>query len=213
MAQPLKPWNQRVYDDTVSESMGQYFDWITSTLNQLVGQANKPPATGFGSLQNPTIDPTSTQLASAGSRISSLTPGSTFTAPSTTQLQIFWDGSNSSTILRIYRDDGTVAGPFPGSQLITGLVANTKYFFYPYFDEATQRVLFVAQSGAVGSPPIAYTSQLIQNAIAQMFRGRIPLFPSLATTGISTPAAGTTPATKVGGGGGGGGGRLGENLI
>jgi len=211
LAQPLKPWSNKVYDDALSDNTQQYLDWVTSTLNQLIGQANKPPATGFGSLQNPVIDPTTTQLKAAGGRVSSLSTGSSFTA-TTTSITIYWDGTNSSTILRIYRDDQTVAGPFPGTQLITGLSPSTTYFFYPYFDETRQTVLFVSQAGAVGSPPIAYTSALIQNAIAQMFRGRIPLFTQLAVNGIATPAAGNTPATPSGGGGGGGGSRLGERL-
>lgn len=212
MAQPLRPSSLKPQDDALSPATNQWLDWVTSSLNQLIGQANQPVGSGFGSLQNPIIDPTSAQLKSAGGRVSSLTTGCSFTCPSTTSISIFWDGSNSSTILRVYRDDGTVAGPFPGSQLITGLTANTKYFLYPYFDEIQQRVLFVSQAGAVGSPPIAYTQALIQNAIAQFYRGRIPLFSNLAVTGITTPAAGVTPPTKFGGGGGGGGVHLAQGL-
>src|SRR5258705_6691521 len=186
-------------------------DWVHTSLNTMIGQ-QVPPAPGQGALSPSQIDPTTATLKSAGSRTAALTTNFGFTAPSTTSISIFWDGTNSSTILRIYRDDGTVAGPFPGSQLITGLVANTQYFFYPYFDEATQRVLFVSVAPAVGTPPIAYTAATIAVAQQQILRGRVQLASDLAVTGITTPAAGSTPATNAGGGGSGGGAYLGRRL-
>lgn len=166
---------------------------------------------GFTALSNPTVDPTTSQLKSIGSRISSLTTGFTYTA-TTTSVTMYWDGTNSSVLLRVYRDDGSVDGPFSGNQLVSGLLANTQYFFYPYFDENFRTVQFVAISGAVGSPPIAYTATTIQAAQQQLLRGRIPLAGNLAITGITTPNAGTTPATKLGGGGGSVGGYLGQKL-
>jgi hypothetical protein len=188
-----------------------FFDWIQTSLNALIGQ-QVPPSTGFGAVNPPTLNPTTGQLVSAGARTGALATNFAASAPSTTSITIYWDGTNSSTVLRLYRDDGTVAGPFPGSQLVTGLVANTKYFFYPYFDEASQRVLFVSVAGAVGSPPVAYTSASIAVAQQQILRGRIPLASNLATAGFSTPAAGNTPAASQGGGGGGVGAHLGTGL-
>lgn len=188
-----------------------FFDWIQTSLNALIGQ-QVPPTTGLGAMTPPTVNPSSSQLVSAGARVGALATNFSASAPSTTSIQIFWDGSNSSTVLRLYRDDGTVAGPFPGSQLVSGLTANTKYFFYPYFDEASQRVLFVSVAGAVGTPPIAYTTASIAVAQQQILRGRIPLASNLATTGFSTPAAGNTPAANQGGGGGGVGAHLGTGL-
>jgi hypothetical protein len=187
-------------------------DWVTQALNQAQGTGPVPTGAGLTTLSPHVVDPTTSTLTSKGGRISSLTTGCGFTCPSTTSISIFWDGTNSSSPLRIYRDDQTIAGPFVGNIAITGLTANTKYFFYPYFDEGQQQVLFVSQPGAVGSPPIAYTSALIQNAIAQIYQGRIPLFGNLAVTGIMTPAAGNTPATPFGGGGGGGGIHLSQPL-
>jgi hypothetical protein len=213
MANPtkLRPWNLRPNPDDET-SMAQFHDWIQTSLNQLIGQ-QVPPAPGVSALSPGVIDPTTAALKSSGSRTAALTTNFGAAAPSTTSIQIYWDGSNSSTILRIYRDDGTVAGPFPGSQLITGLTANTNYYFYPYFDEATQRVLFVSVAPAVGSPPIAYTSPAIAVAQQQILRGRIQLATDLAVTGFATPAAGNTPAASAGGGGSGGGVYLGRRLV
>lgn len=182
-----------------------------STVNTLVGQ-NLTLQQGFTALSNPQVNPTTSQLQSVGGRVGSLATNFGFTCPSTTSISIFWDGTNSSTILRIYRDDNTIAGPFPGNITITGLTANTQYFFYPYFDETTQTVAFVSTTGAVGSPPIAYTAATIAVAQQQILRGRIQLASNLAVTGIITPAAGTTPATNTGGGGGGVGVFLGTKL-
>lgn len=211
MPEKLRPYTLEPNPDD-TENVATFYKWVRTSLNQLIGQ-QVPAAPGVSALFPGTIDPTTAALKSAGSRTSSLTTNFGFSCPSTTQIQLNWDGNNSSTILRIYRDDGTVAGPFPGSLLITGLTANTQYFFYPYFDEASQRVLFVSVSGAVGSPPIAYTTAAIAVAQQQILRGRIPLASNLAVTGITTPAAGTTPATNTGGGGGGGGAFLGTKLL
>ena len=207
----LRPWSLRPQDDAVSDQTQQFFDWIQTSLNTLIGQ-QLPPAPGVSALSPGIIDPTTSQLKSAGSRTSSLTTNFSASAPSTTSIIIYWDGTNNSTILRIYRDDGAIIGPFPGSQIISGLTANTTYFFYPYFDEATQRVLFVSAPGAVGSPPIAYQTATITVAQQQILRGRIPLAANLSVTGFATPSVGTTPAASQGGGGGGVGPYLGSKL-
>lgn len=189
-----------------------FFDWIQTTLDTLIGQ-QVPPAQGFQALSPGVVDPTTAGLKSAGSRTSSLTTNFGASAPSTTSIQLFWNGTNNSTILRIYRDDGSIAGPFPGSQLVTSLTANTTYFFYPYFDEASQSVKFVSVTGAVGNPPIAYTTTSIVVAQQQILRGRVPLASNLAVTGFATPNAGSTPAASQGGGGGSVGGYLGTKLL
>ena len=206
----LRQYTQAPYDDALGHQTKDWQDWVTTALNTLVGQ-NLTLQQGFSALSNPQVNPTTSQLQSLGSRTSSLTTGFTFTA-TTTSVSMFWDGTNSSVLLRIYRDDNTVAGPFSGNMPVTGLSANTQYFFYPYFDEAMQAVVFVSIPGAVGTPPIAYTATSILAAQQQLLRGRIPLAGNLAITGITTPAAGTTPATKLGGGGGSVGGFLGQKL-
>lgn len=189
-----------------------FFDWIQTSLNTLIGQ-QVPTAQGIQALSPGVVDPTTAGLKSAGSRTSSLTTNFGASAPSTTTIKLFWDGTNNSTVLRIYRDDGTVAGPFPGSQLVLSLTANTTYFFYPYFDEAQQIVKFVQVPPAVGNPPIAYTTPSIAVAQQQILRGRVPLASNLAVTGFATPAAGSTPAASQGGGGGSAGSFLGTKLL
>jgi hypothetical protein len=206
----LRQYSLRPHDENLSHGTHEFLDWVQTSLNILVGQ--NLSGAGFSSLNKPVVDPTSTQLKSAGSRTTALATNFGFTCPSTTSISLFWDGTNNSSILRIYRDDNTVAGPFPGNQTITGLLANTQYFFYPYFDESLQRVLFVSVPPAVGSPPIAYTAATIAVAQQQILRGRLQLASDLAVTGITTPAAGNTPATNAGGGGSGGGVYLGRKL-
>lgn len=207
----LRQYTQAPNDDGIGQQTRECLDWLVTSVNTLVGQ-NLTLQQGFNALSQPQVDPTTSQVRSAGSRTAALTTNFGFTCPSTTSISLFWDGTNNSTILRVYRDDGTVAGPFPGSQPITGLTANTKYFFYPYFDETLQRVLFVSLPPAVGSPPIAYTMASIAVAQQQLLRGRVVLASDLAVTGITTPAAGNTPATNAGGGGASGGVYLGRGL-
>src|SRR5882672_12800000 len=104
-------------------------------------------------------------------------------------------------MLTIYRADGTTNGPISGSQAITGLVANTTYNFYPYWDEPTQSLKWVA--GGTGTPDYAISSAGSKVAVQQQnLRTRIPL--SLGGMQGITPAAGSGGGTGGGGGGGGG---------
>jgi hypothetical protein len=185
-------------------------DWMVSSLNTLIGQTNIPPGPGQNALDPNTINPTSPTIQSLGGRMTSLATGFVSVATDTT-IHLYWDGSNGSTLLRIYRDDGVVSGPFAGDLFITGLLATTTYFLYPYFDEASQVVKFVSQSGAVGSPPVAYRATAPQLAQTQFLRGHLPLASNLSTVGVTT--TGGAPATTfVGGGGGGGGVYVGRTL-
>ncbi len=209
MANKLRPYNQRPFDDALGSQTNEFLDWVNSALNQLIGQVSAPPTPGQGALFPNTIDPTTKTIQALGGRVTSLATGFTYTA-TTTSINLYWDGTNSSQLLRIYRDDGTIAGPFSGNSFITGLTPGTTYFFYPYFDESTQTVKFVAQEGAVGDPPIAYLATAPQLAQAQFLRGRIPLATNLSATGILTTV---TAPTLIGGGGGGGGVYYGRYLL
>ena len=209
MANKLRPWSQRAYDPALGTNTNQFMDWVASSLNQLIGQVSAPSALGQGALSPNQINPTSNTIQSLGGRVTSLATGFIYTA-TTTSISLFWDGTNGSTLLRIYRDDGTVEGPFAGSQEITGLGSGLTYFFYPYFDENTQTVRFVSQAGATGSPPIAYLATAPELAQLQFLRGHIPLASNQSVTGITTNV---TPPTSIGGGGGGGGVYIGKSIL
>lgn len=199
-----KPWSQRPNDHGGGEQTAQWMDWATSAINQLIGQANAPPQTGLTSLQTNVIDPTSGQISSAGSRMSSVTTAIKFTTTATT-VSFFWDGSNNSKPFTIYRDDGSTVGPIvAGSGLtVTGLTNLVTYFFYAYWDEITQSIQFVSLPGCVGTPPIAFTAVSAPAVQQQILRGRIPIAPLMATTGIPIVAGGSGDGGSGGGGGGG----------
>lgn len=215
----LRPWSQRPFTDGENVSLNQFHDWIITSLNALIGQ-NVPSAPGFGSLQNPVINPASKQLASQGSRTNSISTAITWTS-TTTSISFYWDGTNGSKPLTIYRDDNTVISPVVGSLVVSGLTPNTLYFFYPFFQDFSEiansanitaeplgTVVFASVPGAkpVGSPPVAYTAQNPLCTQRQYLLDHIPLALSLSTTGITTPNAGTGSGSGGSGGGGAGGG-------
>lgn len=196
----------------MSDQSKQCLDYMLAQLNQLIGQANPPSGAGIQNFGTPLIDPTGQQISSAGSRTSSITTAITYTS-TTTSVSFFWDGSNGSQPFKIYRDDQTITGPIVAGSGITvsGLTANTLYYFYFYWDELSQSIKMATVQGAgVGTPPNAFTAQnplALQQAI---LRGRIPLAALFYTTGITTPASGTGGGTGGGGGGGGGSGGGGQ---
>jgi hypothetical protein len=209
-----RQYSQAPFDDALGHQTKDWQDWVTVTLNALQGQnmqGQNLQASGFTALNNPSVNPASSQVQSFGARVASLTTSFTFTTTSTT-ISIFWDGTNNSLPLKIFRDDGTVAGPFPGNQTITGLSPSTTYYFAVFFDETAQVVRFVSQAGAVGSPPVAYLSPLIAVGQQQILRGHTPLASDLFVTGITTPASGSTTPVVLGGGGAGAGAYLGRKL-
>jgi hypothetical protein len=199
---PLKPYSQAPMVD--DGNMRDFLTWVHVSLNQLIGQANATPQQGFQALINKQLDPTTSQLISLGGRITSVTSLVAFTS-TTTSITFYWDGTNGSDQLQIYRDDGTIIGPtLVGSPVtVSGLTANTLYFFYLYWDETLQRVAMVP--GQVGTPPFAFTAKSLLAAQQQQLATRIPLAPFFTTTGITTPAAGTGGGGGGTGGGGGGG--------
>jgi hypothetical protein len=84
---------------------------------------------------------------------------------------------------------------------ITGLTANTQYYFYPYFDEQTMTIKFVANAdvaGAVGTGAgaYAYTAKTSRQAAFQSLQTHV----SLSNGAINAP----TPSAGTGGGSGGG---------
>ena len=182
----------------------QGLDWMVTQLNQLIGLANVPPNQSLSSFGINVIDPTSAQIVSQGSRTSSIATGIAFVA-TTTGVTFYWDGTNGSQPFQIVRDDGATYGPsIAGSPYaVSGLSANTTYFFYPYFDESVQQIKFATIGGvSVGTPAIAFTSKNLQAAQQQILRGNVPLGAILSSTGLTTPSGGS--ASGFGGSGGGG---------
>ncbi|MDI3260373.1 MAG: phage tail protein [Sinobacteraceae bacterium] len=91
----------------------------------------------------------------------------------------------------IYWNDGTTTAVSSGQTTVTGLSANTTYYFYPYYDTINSSV-------NVGS---AYTAASYTGLQLQIRYDHVPLTSAAMTA--ATPASG-------GGGGGGGGGCLHE---
>lgn len=206
MANPstLKPWTQRTADEALSDNTLQWMDWITKAMNQLIGQP-VTGAAGVAALAPNIIDPRTAQLISGGSRTQSLTTAIKAIAQ-TNSVSFFWDGTNGSSPITIYRDDGSIITPITGNQVVTGLSPSTTYFFYPYYDETLGKVAFAFVSGvSIGTPGFAFTAQNPLALQQQFLRNRIPLSGNFATTGITTPGAGSTNFSGGSGGGGGSG--------
>lgn len=114
----------------------------------------------------------------------------------TTSITIYYDGTNGSGAVVVYRDDGTVSNAVFGSTAVTGLSPNTTYYFYPYFDQSTGGVVFV--SGGTGSPAIAFAARSI-TAAAQQQGAVNHIALANGAIAIATPSSGTASATGLGG--------------
>jgi len=204
MANPTKPWSNPPFD-----AHPEWIQWATSALNQLLGQAFPTSGQGFPALSVPTVDPTTSQIPSKGSRTSSVTTAIAFTFDATSAT-FYWDGTNGSEILTIGRDDGTMVGPTSvGSPFtVTGLTTNT-YRFYPYWDDINGRVVFPTNSSAVGTPAVAFLQPNLPAAQQQILRGHIPLGILLVTVGVTLTGGTGSGSGGSGGGGAGAGGNRG----
>jgi len=169
-------------------------DPVTGNMQQ--GSLNKLPIAP--KLVSPV---TLVNFSSIGNRPASITTLQAYVS-TTSGITVYWDGTNSSQQLKIYRDDGTISSAVSGSQAITGLSASTKYFIYSYFNETLLTVNFSLGDGTgVGTPAIAFTSPNIVAAQEQIMRNHLSLF-LVGAQGITTPASGTGGGTGGGGGGG-----------
>jgi hypothetical protein len=119
-------------------------------------------------------------------------PGFKYTS-STSTITWYWDGTNGSTIITIYRADGT-SFTVSGSQAVTGLSPSTTYYFYPYYDLASSTLKWV--TGGSGSPAIAQAAPSPALAQAQGLNGQVPV--------STTAMAASTTASGSGGGSAGG---------
>jgi hypothetical protein len=128
------------------------------------------------------------------------TAGAGFQAIATSNsITFYYDGTNGSSILTMYRANGEQSQVASGSTVITQLSPQTTYYFYPYFDERTQSLQWVA--GTAGNPAIAFTVQSPAAAAQMRLAHRIPLAPG-TNISVTTPASGTSPFAVGGGFGG-----------
>ena len=205
MAQPIKPFSTPPFEAAVSPTTNQWMNSVTSALNQIIGQGNVPQNQGLDALNVHIVSPLTNQITSAGSRMQSIATAITYVAAATS-ITFYWDGTNGSTLLKIYRDDNTVEGPFSGNFTVQGLTGGTLYYFYPYFDEIAQQVNWAFISGvSIGKPGVAFTAQNIPAAQQQFLRTHVPLALNLATVGVMTSSGAGNGGTGGGGGSGGGG--------
>ncbi|HUJ33264.1 MAG TPA: Hint domain-containing protein [Candidatus Acidoferrum sp.] len=142
-----------------------------------------------GALTSGKIDPTKEGVLMKGSVPP--TWSGAFTYVSTTS-SITWSWSG----LTICRADGTTTAIPSGSLGITGLAAGTTYYFYPYWDDTSAELAWVA--GGSGSPANALPAKTNVAAQQQALQGRIPLSQGAMI------AATTTSGTGGGSGGGSG---------
>jgi hypothetical protein len=142
-----------------------------------------------GALTAGKIDPTKPGVLMKGSVPP--TWSGAFTYASTTS-SIAW----SWTGLSIYRADGTATAIPNGSLAINGLAPGTSYYFYPYWDDASNALVWV--TGGTGTPACAQSAKTNAAAQQQSLQGRIPLSQGAVI------AATTTSGTGGGSGGGSG---------
>lgn len=157
------------------------------------------------------INPSKAGVMSVGCRPFSITTACQYTQPSPTEIGFYWDGTNGSVLFQIYRDDDTVLtaaeqAVASGNLVVTGLTANTLYYFYPYYDETLGTISFPTNASGVGTPAVAFTTSNLLAQQQQILRYRIPLWSLLSINGIQTPSSGSGSGGSGGGGGGGGGG-------
>lgn len=141
------------------------------------------------------LDPSKTGFLQQGSNVPTfITVPFTFNAGSPTTLTISWPAyplrrGNRQPWLNISSDTQIPAG----SIAITTLVANTQYFFYPYWSEAQKSVGWGGAGNATsaGTPAIAQTVQSDTVLQSQSYQGFVPI----NTLAFTTPNAGTKTVT------------------
>lgn len=153
-------------------------------------------------ITNGQLDPSKSGFLQNGSNVPTfITVAFTFNATSTTALTISWPATairraNRQPALNLSFDTAIPAG----SISITGLTANTQYFWYPFWSEAA-KVLGWAGSGnatSAGSPAISQTAQSDAVLQAAQYQGFVPL----NTLTFTMPNAGTSTVTGGYGSGG-----------
>lgn len=154
-----------------------------------------------------TLDLASSSVSKIGSVPPAGVTGQFAAVTTTSSITWYWDGTNSSTPLIIWRADGTSEVMPRGSIAVTGLAAATTYYFLPYWSiYGGCQIGWVI--GTAGSPKIAFVladTTDVTNAqyylAQQALQAREPLAGTWMTQ--ATTAAGTGGGTAGGGGSGG----------
>jgi hypothetical protein len=136
-----------------------------------------------------TTNPSQTQFLAKGSVPPTWNPQFSYNA---TPTAITWSWVN----MQILRADGTYTTIPDGTVTISSLVASTTYYFYPYWDETAQALLWVG-SGR-GTPAFAQSARTNTAAQSQALQGLVPL--SAGAMAAATPASGTSGGTGGGSG-------------
>jgi hypothetical protein len=148
-----------------------------------ISAALEPPGT------TPTTNPSLTQFLAKGSVPPTWNPQFSYIATSTTV-------SCSWSDMQILRADGTFTSIPDGSVVIGSLTASTTYYFYPYWDETAQALLWVARG--TGTPAYAQVARTNVASQSQALQGLVPL--SAGAMMAATPASGTSGGTGGGSG-------------
>ena len=141
------------------------------------------------------LDPSKSGFLQKGSNVPTfITVAFTFNATSTTALTISWPATpirraNRQPVFNISSDTAIPAG----SISITGLTADTTYWYYPFWSEAQQTIGWAGagNSTSAGSPAIAQTAQSDAVLQQQSYQGYVPI----NVLEFHQPAAGTSTAT------------------
>lgn len=127
--------------------------------------------------------------------VSSVAGGNLGWTTTTTSVHLYWDGTNGSVQMVIFLPNTTSVYTVPGgNQNVTGLVANTSYYFYPFLDPVTKKLTFL--TGGTGSPAIAQTGKTTALYTSWFANKRQPL--ANQAIKITTPASGTGSGTGGG---------------
>jgi hypothetical protein len=148
---------------------------------------------GQAALTNGLLDPSKAGFLQKGSGVPTfITVAFTFDATSTTALTISWPATALRRANRTILVSSDTAIP-AGSVSITGLTANTTYWYYPYWSELAEIVGWAGAGNAAsaGSPAIAQTSQSDLVLQAQSYQGFVPM----NVLEYTQPVVGTSTAT------------------
>jgi len=185
----LRQTNPQLYESLkrlAAASLGPNQGW---SLDDQITDGTNYARVSSQALDQGQIDPTKSGVLMKGSVPPTWSGSFTYLSTSSS---ITWSWAS----LAINRADGSVTAVPNGAVAISGLIAGTTYYFYPYWDESSSVINWV--SGGIGSPPNAQSAKTNAAAQQQGLQGRIPLSQGAMI------AATTTSGTGGGSGGGSG---------